>query len=112
MKTKLMFAILGLAVVLPATADPFVGFLRPLFTEKDRVAEPLLAGSWTANEEHDDHPLVIIDRKDGEYLVELFDWDTELKAHLVRLGDFLFLDLTVVKAEVKPGPTLSCRRRT
>jgi len=103
MKTKLTLAILGTALMLSASAASELAFLRPLFTEKDRVTEPLLAGSWSDSEDHDDHPLVITDLKDGDYLVDLKGWNVLLKAHLVHLGGFQFLDLSPATPKVEFG---------
>lgn len=103
MKTKLVLAILGTVLTLSASSASELGFLRPLFTEADRVSNPDLVGSWTVGD-RDTDAVVIRDLGDGEYAFDLNVFGPLcLKAHLVRLGQFRFLDLTLMDPEVQVG---------
>ncbi len=65
----------------------------PLYTDKTKMFEPALLGTWA--EENDEH-WTFEKGKEQSYIVRLTkDRDTvgEFTAHLVRLKNYLFLDL-------------------
>lgn len=67
--------------------------LFPLYTEKELVLDPALAGVWMDKE---GHQVCAIRKSSGKsYEVRIPDEPERLVAHLVRLGKFLFLDLRV-----------------
>lgn len=84
---KLVVA-LGLAAVMAGC----VPSLHPLFTEEDLVYDPALVGTWAEKEGED----ICTFRKSGENAYDLIYTEegvpARFDAHLVRIGEFLFLD--------------------
>lgn len=71
----------------------FVTSLHPLYFEENVVFEPELLGTW--NMKDDDSNWMFKEDKDNKYKLIIFDEKTsgEFEAHLLRLGEHLFLDI-------------------
>ena len=93
---KLMVA-LGL-VMLVAGCVPS---LHPLYTDEDLVYDPALVGTWTEEESEDTWTF----RKSGEKAYDLIYTEggvpARFDAHLVRVGEFLFLDTYPGEPDIK-----------
>ena len=74
--------------------------LHPLYTERDLVFDPALAGTWTT----EDGAEFLVTGKENEksYLVEAKVEGTHatFEAHLLRLGSQRFVDLTPLDSEL------------
>jgi len=98
-----------LSLVLLATACGPVEWLNPCFKEEDLVVEPALEGDWNGQ----DGTSVLTFHAAGDQSYELLDTEiqadnaepekTRYQAHLVRLGDYFFLDLLSEVRQVNPG---------
>jgi hypothetical protein len=96
-------------VILLAPACGPVEWLNPCFKEEDLVLNPTLAGTWKAEEGRS----ILKFRQSGGKGYEMLDIEvqaddtepeqTKYEAHLVRLGEYLFLDLVPEAPQVKPG---------
>jgi hypothetical protein len=80
--------------------------LHPLYTEKDIVSEAAIVGAWFDSEDEDSRSeLTFADLGNLSYRMGITNPDksTELKfvAHLVRLGNALFLDARLDDFRVK-----------
>ena len=75
----------------------FVLSVHPLYFEKDLVFESGLVGTWGEKEHEKDLSELWIFKKSGDksYQLIIKDQDEEgfFEAHLLKLGDYLFLDL-------------------
>ena len=95
---KLMIA-LGLAALMAGC----VPSLHPLFTEEDLVYDPALVGTWAEKEGED----IWTFRKSGENAYDLIYTEegvpARFDAHLVRIGEFLFLDTYPGEPDIKNG---------
>jgi hypothetical protein len=90
MKALKLSILLGLMVFL---AGCIPVSLHPLGTEKDVIYDPALVGKWRDGEEQ----LIIKKADDSGYLLVINTPKAppeKFRAQLVRLGDFLFLDLS------------------
>jgi hypothetical protein len=90
MRTRLALAVTALAVLMTGCT---VRSLYPLYTEKDVVLEPGLLGTWA---EHDNTKNNWIFQKSGENTYRLISSEgkTTLEGRLMKLGGYLFLDVT------------------
>lgn len=99
MRSAKILILLGVAIFLTGC----VPSLHPLFTEKDLVFEPALVGTWV----DEDGKSTWTFQKSGENAYELVYTENEeaakFQAHLVKLGDFLFLDIFPEESEMKNG---------
>lgn len=95
---KLMVA-LGLVAFMAGC----VPSLHPLFTEEDLVYDPALVGTWAEKEGED----ICTFRKSGENAYDLIYTEegvpARFDAHLVRIGEFLFLDTYPGEPDIKNG---------
>src|SRR3990170_1492928 len=77
--------------------------LHPLFTDKDLVFDQVLVGTWVDEDGKNTWEF----RKSGENAYELVYTENEepakFQAHLVKLGDFLFLDIFPEEPGMKNG---------
>jgi hypothetical protein len=77
--------------------------LHPLFTDKDLVFDQALVGTWV----DEDGKNIWEFKKSEENSYELVYTENEepakFQAHLVKLGDFLFLDIFPEEPEMKNG---------
>ena len=82
-----MCALLGLCACVPTT-------LHPLYTKNDLVIDSALVGIW--GEEGDDERSIFEQSGSRAYTLTHVEDSTETRfdAHLVRLGDEVFLDLS------------------
>ncbi len=101
MKTKPWIPMIALTVLLASACVPS---LYPLYTDGDLVTDARLVGAWGSEDTHDDE-LWTFGPSGNAYRLAIFDDDacTPYEAHLVTLGDFLFLDLTPVKPKFDDG---------
>jgi hypothetical protein len=99
MRAVKLMAALGL-VVLVAGCVPS---LHPLFTEDDLVYDPALVGTWAEEEGEDTWTF----RKFGDNVYNLIYTEegvpARFDAHLVQLGEFLFLDTYPGEPDIKNG---------
>ena len=101
--------LIPLSLVLLASACGPVEWLNPCFKEEDLVVEPALEGSWNG----EDGTSVLTfhaasDKSYGVLYTEIHADNAEpeksrFQAHLVRLGDFFFLDLVPQTPQVNIG---------
>ena len=100
MRTTLSLVVVGMALTLSGCGG--LESLHPLFTANDLVFEPALVGTWKGEERT---RFTFSEMNDHAYGLEVIDeGDTlKLEAHLVRLHEFLFLDVAFAKPEVKAG---------
>jgi hypothetical protein len=101
--------LIPLVLVLLATGCGPVEWLNPCFKEENLVLDPALVGTWNAQDGNG----VLRLRVAGDKAYELLDTEipadnaepeqSKYEAHLVRLGDYLFLDLLPEALRVKPG---------
>src|SRR3989442_62545 len=92
MKPKLTFALLGVGLLLGCVPS-----LNPLYTDKDLTFDPALVGSWSEDNGKETWSFA----KSGEKAYKLTQTDEDghkaiFEVHLVRLKDYLFLDLYLV----------------
>lgn len=92
--------IVGLLLVLAAC----VPSLHPLYTDKDLIFDPALLGEWVEAKPDSKSTLTFIKSADKEYKLISAEEKERLSfiAHLVKLGDKLFLD-------VQGDPSVDCR---
>jgi len=99
MRSLKILILLGMAIFLSGC----VPSLHPLFTEKDLVFDPALVGTWVDQDGKNAWTF----QKSGENAYELVYIENEepakFQAHLLKLGDFLFLDIFPEEAEMKNG---------
>ena len=69
--------------------------LHPLYSEKDVVFEPALLGEWVESKPDSKSTLTFTKSGDSEYKLISVDGNerSSFDAHLVKLGDKLFLDV-------------------
>lgn len=93
--SMLLSVLLGLSACVPS--------LHELYTEKDLVFDPALLGDWVEDKADSTSTLTFAKGEGKEYKLVSADGDNRstLIAHLVRLGDNLFLDLA-------SDPSLDC----
>jgi hypothetical protein len=88
---------LGLVMLLAGC----VPSLHPLYTEEDLVYDPALVGTWTEEESEDTWTF----RELGDEAYELIYTEkgvpARFEAHLVRVGEFLFLDTYPGEPDIK-----------
>ena len=88
---------LGLAVLLAGC----VPSLHPLYTEEDLVYDPALVGTWTEEGGKDSWTF----QKSGDNAYNLIYTEegvpARFDAHLVRIGEFLFLDTYPGEPDIK-----------
>lgn len=98
MRTMKMLAAFGTALLMAGCVEvepspTFVVSLHPLYTREDPIFEPALVGTWVS--ENGEGTIVFQKSKDNAY--DLFYTEegvpVKLQVHLVRLGEFLFLDI-------------------
>ena len=97
------------SLVLLATACGPVEWLNPCFKEEDLVVEPALEGDWNAQ----DGTSILSFHAAGDKSYEVLDTEihadnaepekSKFQAHLVRLGEFFFLDLVPQTPQVNIG---------
>ncbi len=99
MRSVKIMILLGVAIFLCGC----VPSLHPLFTDKDLVFDPALVGTWVDEDGKDTWKF----RKSGESAYELVYTENEepakFQAHLLKLGDFLFLDIFPEDPGMKNG---------
>lgn len=99
MRSAKILILLGVAIFLTGC----VPSLHPLFTDKDLVFDQALVGTWV----DEDGKNIWEFKKSGENAYELVYTENEepakFQAHLVKLGDFLFLDIFPEEPEMKNG---------
>lgn len=75
--------------------------LHPLFTKEDLIFEPTLVGTWIDENGKDKWAL----QKSEENVYELIytenDAPAKFKAHLLKLGEFLFIDIFPEEPDMK-----------
>ena len=82
--------VLGIALLIAGCVP--VRSVHPLFTEKDLVFEPALLGTWAL----EDATLEFRQSERNAYdLTYTQEVSAKLEAHLLRLGEFLFLDISL-----------------
>jgi hypothetical protein len=94
MKVIKLSILLGIAVLLAGCSDSLPVSLHPLFMEKDVIYNPALVGKWVDKE--DGNKLIFQKAEDSGYLMTIEGKDSppeKFRAQLIRLGEFLFLDL-------------------
>jgi hypothetical protein len=72
--------------------------LQPLYTEKDLIFEPQLLGMWVEEGDKSDDLLIFQKYEDNAYSVRFGD-QLKLRAHLMKLGGELFLDVTPAETD-------------
>ena len=99
MRSIKILILLGLVIYLTGC----VPSLHPLFTDKDLVFDPALVGTWV----DEDGKNIWEFQKSRENAYELVYTENEepakFQAHLVKLGDFLFLDIFPEEPGMKNG---------
>src|SRR3972149_838104 len=99
MRSIKILILLGLVIFLTGC----VPSLHPLFTDKDLVFDPALVGTWV----DEDGKNIWEFQKSRENAYELVYTENEepakFQAHLLKLGDFLFLDVFPEEPEMKNG---------
>jgi len=101
--------LIPLALALLASACGPVEWLNPCFEEENLVVEPALEGHWMAQ----DGPSILTFHAAGDKSYEVLYTEihagnaepekNKFQAHLVRLGDFFFLDLVPQTPQVNIG---------
>jgi hypothetical protein len=96
MKNRYLGMVLGFGFILAGC----IPSLQPLYTEKDLIFDPSLVGAWSDSKE------TWLYEKDGEKAYRLTYTDAdgkkgEFQAHLLKLGDWKFLDLYPDEAGLK-----------
>ena len=101
--------LIPLSLVLLATACGPVEWLNRCFKEEDLVVEPALEGDWNAQ----DGTSILTFHAAGDKSYDVLDTEiqadnaepekSKFQAHLVRLGEFFFLDLASQTAQVNIG---------
>lgn len=107
MRNTKMFIAFVLVLLAPACGP--VEWLNPCFNKEDLILDPALAGTWKA----EDGSSILKFHESGGKGYEMLDIEvhsdntepeqTKYEAHLVRLGEYLFLDLVPEAPQVKPG---------
>lgn len=99
MRSAKILIMLGVAIFL----SNCVPSLHPLFTDKDVIFDPTLVGTWI----DEDGKSTWTFQKSGENAYELVYTENEepakFQAHLLKLGDFLFLDIFPEESGMKNG---------
>jgi hypothetical protein len=97
MRITVVTVVLGLAVLMAGC----VPSLHPLYTEEDLAYDPALVGIWTEEESEDTWTF----QKSGEHAYNLIYTEegvpARFDAHLVRIGEFLFLDTYPGEPDIK-----------
>ena len=97
MRVAKMLVAVGISVLMLGC----VPSLHPLYTEKDVTFEPALVGVWGEKDKTDTWTF----KKSGENAYELIITEEgvpgKFEAHLVRLGELLFLDLYPEEPDIK-----------
>jgi len=100
--------LVALATVLLTPACGPLEFLNPCYKAEDLVLDPALATSW----KDEDGATVLKFQESGEKSYEMITIEqhgnagpeeTKYDAHLLRLGEYLFLDLVPEVAKASPG---------
>jgi hypothetical protein len=101
--------LIPLSLVLLATGCGPVEWLNPCFKEEDLVVEPVLEGTWNT----EDGTSILTFHAAGDKSYEVLDTDihadnaepekSKYQAHLVRLGEYFFLDLVPEARQVNIG---------
>ena len=86
----------SIALVLMLVTSSCVPSLQPLYSERDLVLDRALLGQWMESKPDSKSTLTFIEHGDNEYkLISTDDKETSTYlAHLVKLGDKLFLDIS------------------
>lgn len=99
MRSAKILILFGVAILLTGC----VPSLHPLFTDKDLVFDQVLVGTWV----DEDGKNTWTFQKSGENVYELVYTENEepakFQAHLLKLGDFLFLDVFPEEPGMKNG---------
>jgi hypothetical protein len=99
MRSAKFLILLGVVIFLAGC----VPSLHPLFTDKDLVFEQALVGSWV----EEDGKSTWTFQKSGENAYELVYTENEkparFQAHLLKLGNYLFLDVFPEESDMKNG---------
>jgi len=99
MRSAKILILFGVAIFLTGC----VPSLHPLFTDKDLVFDHALVGTWV----DEDGKNIWEFKKSEENSYELVYTENEepakFQAHLLKLGDFLFLDIFPEESEIKNG---------
>ncbi len=101
--------LIPLSLVLLATACGPVEWLNPCFKEENLVVEPALEGDWNAQDGTSILTFHAAGDKSYEVLYTEIKSDnaepekSKFQAHLVRLGEFFFLDLVPQTPQVNIG---------
>jgi hypothetical protein len=90
---------LGLAVLVAGC----VPSLHPLYTEEDLVYDPALVGTWTEEESEDTWTFRKVGDKSYDLIYTEEGVPARFDAHLVRVGEFLFLDTYPGEPDIKNG---------
>jgi len=103
MRTLKLLVVIGTAVLTAGCVEPsplFVVSLQPLFTKADRVLEPALVGTWIGEEGMGTFTLE--KREDDAYDLLYTEQATsvKLRASLGRLGESLFMDISLLELGV------------
>lgn len=77
--------------------------LHPLYTEKDVTFDPALVGTWSEKDKTD--TWTFEKSADNAYALTITEEGVpgKFEAHLVRLGEMLFLDLYPEEPDIKPN---------
>ena len=96
-------------LVLLTTACGPVEWLNPCFKDEDLVVEPALEGTWKG----EDGTTILTFHAAGDKSYDVLDTEihadnvepekNKLQAHLVRLGEYLFLDVLPETAQINTG---------
>lgn len=109
MRTLKLIALLGIFVL----SLSCVLSIHPLYTEKDLIAEPKLEGTWTDKEGKElwtfekagekSYKLTVVQKEKSGESSEKSGAEESVKfdAHLVKLGNYVFMDLYPQEPEIK-----------
>jgi len=107
MRNAKMLIVIVLAALAPACGP--LEWLNPCYQEQDLVFDPALVGTWKEDDSSSviefravggkSYRMLVVDRSASNSEPEL----TRFDAHLVKLGDTLFLDVLPEVAEATPG---------
>ncbi len=91
-----MMASLSIFVIATACAPS----LHPLYTDDDRVYDPALVGTWV---DEDGNAYEVSEAENGAYEFTYFEKSVpaKFKARLVRLGEYLYVDVTALEPPVE-----------
>lgn len=100
MKSKMLVLMTALGLMLTSACIPS---LFPLYSDADVVTDSRLIGTWSPPDQNEE--LWTFSASGDAYRLTVFDGDscTPYEAHIVALGQFLFLDLMPIKPKFDGG---------